>query len=53
MFDELLQIVIIAIAESGTVDLRAFKNSEEYQYIKELFEESFLGNQLFGEDNAA
>jgi hypothetical protein len=42
MFDELLQIIITAIAESGTVDLHAFKSSEEYQYIKELFEESFF-----------
>jgi len=39
--------------ESGTVDVQAFKQSPEYQYIKELFEDSFLGNQLFKGDNAA
>ena len=53
MFDELLQVVITAIAESGTVDIQAFQASEEYQYIKELFEYSFLGHQLFELDKAA
>jgi len=53
MFDELLQVVIAAISESGIIDLKAFKNSEEYAYIKELFEVSFLGNQLFERDKAA
>lgn len=52
MFDELLQVVITAIAESGTVDICAFKRSEEYEYIQTLFKESFLGNQLFGGDIA-
>lgn len=53
LFEELLDAVITAIAESGTVDVQAFKQSPEYQYIKELFEDSFLGNQLFKGDNAA
>jgi hypothetical protein len=53
MFDELLQIVITAIAESGTVDICAFKKSEEYKYIQTLFKESFLGNQLFEGDIVA
>lgn len=53
LFEELLDIVIIAIAESGTIDIQTFKNSPEYEYIKELFEGSFLGNQLFDGDKAA
>nr|WP_268238696.1 transposase [Lentibacillus kapialis] len=53
MFDDLLQVVITAIAESGMVDIHVFKVSEEYQYIKTLFENSFLGHQLFDGDNVA
>lgn len=53
MFEELLQVVITAIAESGTVDIKEFKNSPEYQFLRELFEDSFLGNQLFKGDKAA
>jgi hypothetical protein len=47
LFDELLQVVIDVIAKSGSVDISAFRNSPEYLYIKELFEASFLSNQLF------
>lgn len=46
LFEELLQIVIDSIAKSGIVDILEFKNSVEYQYLKELFENSFLNNQL-------
>ena len=46
LFDELLQVVITGIAKSGIVDILEFKNSSEYQYLKELFENSFLNNQL-------
>ena len=46
LFEELLQVVIISIAESGSVDLAQFKRSPEYAALKALFEESFLGNQL-------
>lgn len=53
MFEELIQIIIVAISESGMVDLKAFKQSEEYAYIKDLFEDSFLGNQLFIGDKAS
>ena len=53
LFDELLQIVIEAIAESGTVDIKGFRQSPEYQYLQGLFEKSFLSNQLFGVNNAA
>jgi len=46
LFDELLQVVITGIAKSGIVDILEFKNSAEYQYLRELFENSFLNNQL-------
>ena len=46
LFEELLQVVITGIAKSGFVDILEFKNSAEYQYLKELFENSFLNNQL-------
>ncbi len=46
LFEELLQTIINAITESGTLDIKEFKNSLEYQYLKGLFEDSFLGNQL-------
>jgi hypothetical protein len=46
LFDELLQVIIEAISESGTVNIIDFKKSLEYQYLKGLFEESFLSTQL-------
>lgn len=46
LFEELLQVVIASIAESGMVNVLEFKDSVEYQYIKGLFENSFLTNQL-------
>ncbi|GGB53150.1 hypothetical protein GCM10011409_33400 [Lentibacillus populi] len=49
MFDELLNAVITAISESGTIDIRFFKISPEYAYLEEPFEASFLGNQFLVE----
>jgi len=46
MFDELIQVVINVISKNGSVDICAFRNSIEYQYLKELFETSFLSNQM-------
>lgn len=46
LFDELLSTVIEIIKKTGSVDLSKFKDSREYQYIQELFTQSFLGNQL-------
>lgn len=48
LLDELLQVVIEAIAESGSVNITDFKSSPEYQYLKDLFEKSFLSNQILG-----
>lgn len=46
LFDDLLQVVITIIAKSGLVDILEFRNSCEYEYLKELFDNSFLNNQL-------
>ena len=53
LLEELLQTVINAITESGALDIKEFQNSVEYQYLKGLFEDSFLGNQLKQLDNVA
>jgi hypothetical protein len=52
LFDELLQVVITSIAKFGLVDILEFRNSVEYDYLKELFENSFLTNQLKALENA-
>jgi hypothetical protein len=46
LFEELLQVVVTAIAESGSVDLVQFQHSPEYAALQAMFEASFLGNQL-------
>ncbi len=53
LFEELLDTVINAMTESGVVDIQAFKTSPEYVQIKELFDDSFLGKQLFQDDKVA
>jgi hypothetical protein len=53
LFDDLLQVAISVIAESGVVDITLFKKSPEYQYIKSTFEESFLSNQIFSFNKSA
>ena len=53
LFDDLLQVVITSIAKSGLVDILEFRNSIEYQYLKEIFENSFLNNQLKALDKAS
>lgn len=46
IFEELLEKVISCLTEQGSIDIREFKKSIEYKFIEELFEESFLSNQL-------
>jgi len=53
LFNDLLQVVITSVAKSGLVNIMEFVNSEEYQYLKELFENSFLNNQLNALENAS
>jgi hypothetical protein len=47
LFEDLLQLVIDVISESGNIDILEFRNSQEYQYVKDLFENSFLSKQMF------
>jgi len=35
-----------SVAKSGLVNILEFRNSIEYEYLKDLFENSFLTNQL-------
>jgi len=51
LFDELLQVVIDIISQSGKIDIESFRKSVEYQYLRELFETSFLSNQMFEINN--
>ena len=51
LFDELLQVVIDLISQSGKIDIESFRKSVEYQYLRELFETSFLSNQMFEINN--
>jgi len=53
LFNDLLQVVITSIAKSGLVNIMEFVDSVEYQYLKELFENSFLTNQLKVLENAS
>lgn len=46
LFEELLRVIIAGLAKHGSVDILEFEKSAEYQYIKELFEDSFLNNQV-------
>lgn len=39
-------VSLVAVAESGSVDLAQFQHSLEYTALKALFAEAFLGRQL-------
>lgn len=52
LFEELLLTVVKLISESGVLDLTLFTDSPEYQYLKSLFEESFLSKQIRRLDSA-
>lgn len=53
LFDEMLQLVINIVSKSGKIDLASFKQSPEYLYIKDLFESSFLSNQIMSINKSA
>ena len=53
LFEDFLLTVINIMSRSGAVDITLFKDSPEYKYLKGLFEDSFLGNQLLSIDNAS
>jgi hypothetical protein len=46
LFINFREIRITSITKSGLVNILEFKDSAEYKYLKELFEDSFLNNQL-------
>lgn len=46
LFEELLETIINIISVNGNLDISEFKNSAEFIFLKELFEDSFLGRQL-------
>lgn len=46
LFDDLLQVVINIVSETGKIDILTFRESIEYQYLQNLFEASFLSNQI-------
>jgi hypothetical protein len=53
LFEELLTLVIDIIASHGVVDVTMLKESEEYQYVKQVFSSSFLFEQMSTLDKAA
>jgi hypothetical protein len=53
IFEELIETVLREISRSSSVDMKKFKDSREYRFMKDLFESSFLGNQIRNLDNAA
>ena len=53
LFEELLAFMIQAIADHGPMDVTEFTKTEEYAFVKEIFESSFLFGQMKSVDNAA
>ena len=53
LFEELLEFMIQAIAANGPMDITQFRHSEEYAFVKELFESSFLFKQMGSVDKVA
>lgn len=51
LFEELLMAVVKLVSESGSLELTLFKDSPEYQYLRALFEDSFLNKQIKNLDN--
>lgn len=45
--------MIQAIADHGPMDVTQFTQAEEYAFVKEIFESSFLFGQMNSVDNAA
>ena len=46
LFEELLLFIINAISENGPMDVTMLTQSEEYNYVKELFASSFIFGQM-------
>jgi IS4 transposase len=53
LFEEMLALMIDAISAHGAMDITSFKQSQEYSFIREIFESSFLFSQLKTVNNSA
>ena len=53
LFEELLAVVIDAIASNGPMDITLFRQSEEHAFIKDIFDSSFLLRQIQSVDTCA
>ena len=53
LFEEMLAFIIKAIADNGYMDVAQFTKSEEYAFVREIFESSFLFKQMNSVNNAA
>ena len=53
LFEEMLAFVIKTIADNGPMDVAQFTQSEEYTFVREIFESSFLFKQMESVNNAA
>jgi hypothetical protein len=45
MFEELLKFMIEAIAANGPMDITQLRHTQEYAFVKEIFESTFLFKQ--------
>jgi hypothetical protein len=53
LFEELLAFMIEAISAHDSMDIKGFTQSEEYVFVKEIFESSFLVRQMNSVNKAA
>ena len=53
VFEELLDMMINAISDHGTMDVSQIKQSAEYGFIKDFFESTFLFRQIVSIDKAS
>jgi len=53
LFEALLELAINTISQDGSIDISQFKNSPEWQYIRQVLSSSFLFEQMDSVDNAA
>jgi len=53
LFEELLEFMIQAIAVHGPMDITQFRLTDEYAFVKEIVESSFLFKQMASVNNSA
>jgi len=52
LFDELLQVIVSSITKLAPFNISRFRDSQEYLFVKSLFERSFLAYQIMGINKA-